>query len=170
MARQFFDRIDEFQALEIHHETDRRTVRPATEAVIELLLRTDGEGRSFFAVERAAGLELFACALQRNAMPDQFNDIDAAEQLFDKGFGDQAAHAANPRSKQARPWPWVTWRPMRWDPRVLDVQGWRISGAESGLDGEAYGFHVGAALYLSAQGIHHDAHVADAARAKLLNR
>jgi len=94
---QLFHRIDELETFKIHHEADGRTVGSAAEAVIKLLLRADGKRRCFLAVERAAGLEFLAGAPQWHAPADQFDDIDAAKQLLDEGFGYQAAHVANPR-------------------------------------------------------------------------
>jgi hypothetical protein len=71
-------------------------VRPATEAVIELFLRADREGRGFLIVERAAGLVFTAGPILGNAPLNQFHNIGAAQQLFNKRLGYQPAHDSGP--------------------------------------------------------------------------
>ena len=94
MSRQLLDGVDKLQAFEIHQETDRGAVGAAAEAMVKLLLRADREGRRFFVVEGAAGLELAARFLERHAPLDDIHYVDPAKQFGDEGFGNQAAHRA----------------------------------------------------------------------------
>jgi hypothetical protein len=84
MAGQIFNGIDELQAFVVHQEPDRRSMRPTTEAMIELLLRTNGKGRGFLVVERAAGLKFTTGPFQGDPPFNQFYDISTAQQFFNK--------------------------------------------------------------------------------------
>ena len=61
-------------------------MRAATEAVIELLGRTDGERRRFLGVERAAREIVRPALLQRDVAFDHVDDIDAMEQFLLEGI------------------------------------------------------------------------------------
>ena len=64
VARELLDRVEETTAAVFHQEADRRAVRAAAEAVIELLGRADRERRRLLVVERAAGDVVRAGLLQ----------------------------------------------------------------------------------------------------------
>src|SRR5690606_24956973 len=64
----------------------------AAEAVVELLVRADREGRSLFLVERAAGAVVAAGLLQGHALAHHLDDIGAVEQVVDEGLRDQSCH------------------------------------------------------------------------------
>ena len=57
---QVLDSLGEVQVVVVHQETQGIPSRPATEAVIELLVGADAEGWGFFFMERAAGGVVFA--------------------------------------------------------------------------------------------------------------
>ncbi len=59
---QGLDRLGEVQTFVLHQKAERGAVRPAAEAVIELLARADGEGGGLLVVEGAAGLVFAAGA------------------------------------------------------------------------------------------------------------
>ena len=78
-VRQFLDRVDEAETGILHEKADGRTVRPATEAMVELLRRTDGERRRFLVMERAAGGKVGTRLLERDVAVDQVDDVDAVQ-------------------------------------------------------------------------------------------
>ena len=61
-------------------------VGATAEAVVELLLLTDGERGAFFVMKRTASLIVLASLLQPHPRVDQLDDIGAYEQIIDKGF------------------------------------------------------------------------------------
>ena len=79
IAGQFLHGIRKRLAGMLHQEADGGAVRAASEAVIELLGRTDGERRCLFAVERAAGDVVGAGLLQRDMAVDDLDDIHAGK-------------------------------------------------------------------------------------------
>ena len=81
---QLLDRVDEAEARILHQETDRRAVRAAAEAVVELLGRADREGGRFFVVERAAGGEVGAGFFERDVAVDQIDDVYAVQQFLNE--------------------------------------------------------------------------------------
>ena len=85
---EIFDRIDEFEAVVVHQELDRRTMRAAAEAVIELLGWADRKRGRAFVVERATRRVVATGALQRHARLDHLDDVDAREQVIDEAVGD----------------------------------------------------------------------------------
>ena len=89
---QILDGFDEAQVIVLHQEAERRAVRAAAEAVIELLVRHDREGRRFLAVKRAAGLEFLALLFQRHAAADQLDDVGAGDQLVDEVLWNASGH------------------------------------------------------------------------------
>ena len=67
----------------------------ATEAMVKLLGRADGERRRLFFVERTTGLELTAGALEFNAPLNDFDDVGTIQKFLDKGFWNSATHATS---------------------------------------------------------------------------
>jgi hypothetical protein len=96
LAGQLFHRFHEAQAVVVHEEAQRRTVRTAPEAVIELLFGTHREGRSFFVVEGAEALKIASRLFELDAAPDDFNDVAAGQQVVDEGLCNLASHATPP--------------------------------------------------------------------------
>ena len=95
-ARELLHRLHELHVRVVHQEADRRAVRPAAEAVVELLVGDDGERRGLLVVERAARLELLAGALQGDVVLDDFDDVDAGDEVVDEGLGDPSCHVPAP--------------------------------------------------------------------------
>jgi hypothetical protein len=87
---EFLDRLGEAEVLVVHQEPQRRAVRAAAEAVIELLGRADGERRRLLAVEGAAGLVLAPRLLERHTRIDHLHDIRAAHQFVNEAGRNQA--------------------------------------------------------------------------------
>ena len=83
-AGQLFHRLDELQVRVVHQEADRGSVRTAAEAVVELLVRDDGERRRLLVVKRAARLELLAGALERNVVFDDLDDVGRRDEVVDE--------------------------------------------------------------------------------------
>jgi hypothetical protein len=96
-ARQFFHRLDKFQVAVLHQEADGAAVGTAAEAVKELLVAADREGRGLFAVKRAQALEILAGLAQRHVTLDQLDDVDAGQQVGDELFGNTASHGIRRR-------------------------------------------------------------------------
>ena len=94
-ASQFPDRLNETDAGVLHQETDRRTMRSAAEAVVELLARTDRKRRGLLAVERAAGCKIGARLLQRHVAIDQVDNVDAIEKLLNERVRDHPEPSSN---------------------------------------------------------------------------
>ena len=83
---QILDRIHEGQPVVVHQETDGGALGAAAEAVIELFARRDRERGRTLVVERAARRVILALFLQRQACADNFDQIDARQQVVDEGF------------------------------------------------------------------------------------
>ena len=66
----------------LHQKSDGRTVRAATEAVIELLSRTNRKRRAFLVVKRTQPHEVRAALFQLHISTDHVDDIDAVEQVL----------------------------------------------------------------------------------------
>ncbi len=96
------DGIDEAEALVFHDEADRRAVRAAAEAVVELLGRADREGRRFFVVEGAAGGVVGAGFLERHVAVHQVDDVDPGQQILNKGIRNHRFLAGERRLDQFR--------------------------------------------------------------------
>ena len=96
--RELLHGLDEAEMVELHDEAERRTVRAATKAVIELLVRAHRERRRLLVVKRAAGLVLAARALELHAAADHLDDVGACDQLVDEMLRDAAGHG-NPRRR-----------------------------------------------------------------------
>src|SRR5690606_4916758 len=80
-------------------EADRRAVRAAAEAVIELLLRADRERWRLLVVKGTAGVILAPDLLQRHARIDHLDDVEAVDEVVDEGLGD-AGHCVPGRSEK----------------------------------------------------------------------
>ncbi len=83
---QFFDRLTEWQVIVFHEKSDRGAMGAAAEAMIELLIRADGEGWGFFVVEGAAGLIILAGLAKLDAGADQIDNVGPRQQVVDE-FG-----------------------------------------------------------------------------------
>src|SRR5690606_37840515 len=70
---QILDRLGEVQVVVVHHEAQGVATGAAAEAVVELLVRADREGRGLFLVERAAGAVVLAGLLQLDARAHHFD-------------------------------------------------------------------------------------------------
>ncbi len=88
VARKIVHRVRKRLARVLHQEADRRAVRAATEAVIELLARADGERGRLLAVEGTAGDVVGAGLLERHQAVDDLDDVDARQQRLDEVVGD----------------------------------------------------------------------------------
>jgi hypothetical protein len=91
---QVLDGLDEAEVVVLHDEAERGAVRPAAEAVIELLVGADRERRGLLVVERAAGLVFPAGALQLHAAADHLDDVGARDEFVDEVLRDAAGHVA----------------------------------------------------------------------------
>src|SRR6202041_3783969 len=94
--------VEELHLLVLHEKADRGAMRAAAEAVVELLVRTDPEGRRLLVVERTAGLELAPRLLQRNPCADDLDDIGTGDDFVDEGLWDAAGHG--PPAINRRAW------------------------------------------------------------------
>jgi hypothetical protein len=92
--REFLDRVRKRQLVVLHEEAERRAVRAAAEAVVELLVGAHPERGRLLVVERAAGLPLAAGLLELHAAADQLDDVGARDQLVDERLWDAAGHAS----------------------------------------------------------------------------
>src|SRR5690606_7680517 len=91
---QIFHRLDEAEVVVVHQEAQRRAMRAAAKAVIELFVRDHGEGGRLLAVEGAAGLVFLTLALQRHTRGDQLGQIGTSNQFIDEMLGDASGHEA----------------------------------------------------------------------------
>ena len=91
-SRQLLDRLGERQLVVFHEEAERRAVRAAAEAVIELLDRAHPERRRLLVVERAAGAVFAAGFLELDARADELDDVRACGQVVDEALGNAAGH------------------------------------------------------------------------------
>ena len=91
-AGELFDGVGEFESVVLHDKADGVAVGATAEAVVELLLLTDGERGAFFVMKRTASLIVLAGLLQPHPRVDQLDDIGAYEQIIDKGLWDPACH------------------------------------------------------------------------------
>src|SRR5687768_1657022 len=87
--REILHRVDEAKAPVFHEETDGGAVCSAAEAVIELLCRAHRERRRLFRMKRAAGGVIRPGAFQLHIAVDDFDDVDAVEQVLDELLRDQ---------------------------------------------------------------------------------
>ncbi len=82
--RELLDRLGEGDTVIFHQEAQRRPVRSAAEAVIELLHRAHPEGGRLLVVERTACSELATRFFQLHASADELHDVRAGDQLVDE--------------------------------------------------------------------------------------
>ena len=87
IPRQLFDSVREGLAPILHEKSNGRSVGSASEAVIELLGGTDGEGRCFFGMKRAAGRKIGPRLFQGYIAVDDRNDVDPSQQGLDEIVG-----------------------------------------------------------------------------------
>src|SRR5690606_32017113 len=86
----------------LHQEADRRAVRPAAEAVVELLGRTDGERGRLLGVERTEPQIVRTRLLQPHVAAHHVDDVDAGEKVLDEALGNHPASLTGHRLS-ARP-------------------------------------------------------------------
>jgi len=91
-AGQLFHRLGEIEVPVFHEKADGRAVGAAAEAVVELFVRADGEGRRLFVMEGAAGLVVLAGLFQGHEFVNQGDDVRAGQQFVDKLLWDPAGH------------------------------------------------------------------------------
>src|SRR5690606_31255145 len=70
--------------------------RPAAEAVVELLGRTDGERRRLLGMEGAQAEQVGPGAAQLDVAPHDIRDVGAREQIVDEGLRNQAGTTSCP--------------------------------------------------------------------------
>ena len=83
-AREFLYRLHELQIRIVHQEPDGGAVGAAAETVEKLLVGDDGERGRPFVVERAAGLEFLAGALEGNVVLDDLHDVRPGDDIVDE--------------------------------------------------------------------------------------
>ena len=83
------DRLGEAEPLLLLDELDRVAADPAAEAVVELLLRVDREGRRALLVERAEADPAGALAAQVGVGGDDLDDVDRLLDPLEALGGDQ---------------------------------------------------------------------------------
>jgi len=96
-VRQCAHRFREAGGGVFHQELDGGAMRAATEAMVELLGRTDGERRRFFVVKRAQAKQVGPALAQLHVAPDDVDNIDAGEQILEKRLWDHMQSAGQPR-------------------------------------------------------------------------
>src|SRR6185503_359063 len=101
---QLLDGLRKRQLVVLHEKPERRAVRPAAKAVIELLLRAHPERGGFLVVKRAAGAVLAACFLELHSRADELDDVRARGQLVDETLGNSASHGG-PILRRSAWWP-----------------------------------------------------------------
>ncbi|MNC42421.1 hypothetical protein D3C75_912360 [compost metagenome] len=93
-AGQFLDGLGEVQVVVVHDEAQGVAACAATEAVIELLVRADREGRGFLFVERATGRVVLAGLFQLDARTHHVDDVEAVDQVVNEALGNQPGHGS----------------------------------------------------------------------------
>ena len=92
VGRERFHSLGEFLVIEVHHKAQGIAARATAKAVVELLLWFYAERGGFFLMKRAAGGVVLACLAQFDALVDDIDDIDPAEQVINKILGNQTGH------------------------------------------------------------------------------
>ena len=82
--RQILDRFDIREAGMLHQKADRRAVRTATEAMVELLGGTHGKRRGLFVVKRAQPHQVGTALLQLDVLAHHIDNIDAVQQILNE--------------------------------------------------------------------------------------
>jgi hypothetical protein len=85
---QRLDRLGELQPLLLHHEAEDVPRDPAAEAVVELVLRVDGEGRRALVVERAEAHHLGAVPFEVGVAADLRRHVGGLADAVDALGGD----------------------------------------------------------------------------------
>src|SRR5690606_1002411 len=85
---QLADRLRKAGAGVLHHELDGAAMCATTEAVIELLGGTYGEGWRLFAVKRAQSKQVRPGLAHLHILSHHICHVDAVEEALDKGIGD----------------------------------------------------------------------------------
>ena len=89
---QFLHGLGKAEVVVFHEKAQGRAVGAATETVIELLGRADGEGGGLFVMEGTAGLVFAAGAAQGHALVDDVNHIHPRKQAVDELWGYSSGH------------------------------------------------------------------------------
>ena len=76
------DGLGKAEALDVHDEIDDVAALFAAEAVVDLLVRRDGEGGRFFIVEGAQAEEVAAVAGEGDVAGDHVHDVAAGGELL----------------------------------------------------------------------------------------
>ncbi|MNS30565.1 hypothetical protein D3C72_626010 [compost metagenome] len=84
---QVFDSLDEIQVVVVHDEAQGIAASAAAEAVIELFVGADAEGRSFLFVKRAAGGVVLAGFFHLQARADHIDDVGAVQKVVNEALG-----------------------------------------------------------------------------------
>ncbi len=90
--REIGDGVEEPELLVLHEKPDDRAVRAATEAMIELLLRTHPEGGGLLGMKRAARLVFAPGFLEADPRADDLDDVGACDDLVDERLWDSTGH------------------------------------------------------------------------------
>ena len=85
-AGQLLHRLGEAQVVELHQKTQGVTVRPAAEAVIELLVMADREGGRVLLMERAETAVVAPALLELHALGNDVDDIGPRQQVIDEAL------------------------------------------------------------------------------------
>ena len=184
-ARELFDGLGKFEALVAHEKADGVAGDAATEALEELLGRTDREGRRLFLVEGTARLIVLPRLLERHVTPHDVDDVGAVKELRYETLGDHGGKEETfsdgslsvPRLRYAgykkRPGPLLRSRSFscccfasRQRRKRLCVLGARESGSELRLDETGHRSHVGLTEHAGLHEGHDFAHRGHAACAR----
>ncbi|MNZ64312.1 hypothetical protein D3C78_824800 [compost metagenome] len=93
-AGQLLDGLGEVQVVVVHDEAQGVAAGTAAEAVVELLVGADREGRGLFLVERAAGGVVLAGFFQLDARTHHVDDVEAVDKVVDETLGNQPGHGS----------------------------------------------------------------------------
>src|SRR5688572_30376740 len=91
-VRQLFYGSGKIEPFILKQESKGRSVRAAAEAMIELLVRANSEGRGFFLMERATGDVFLTPQFQRHIRLNQRDDVRPGKQLVYKPLRYAPAH------------------------------------------------------------------------------
>src|SRR5690606_30224013 len=80
----------------LHQEANRRAMRAAAKAMVELLGWADGKRRRFFPVERTQAQQVCTRLAQLHMLANNVDDIDPGQQILDEGIRNHL-RAASPR-------------------------------------------------------------------------
>ena len=91
---QLLNRGAELQPVVLHQEAQRRAMRAAAEAVVELFARRHRKAGCLLVVEGAASGVFAALALERHARVNQRHDVGARDDVVDESLGNEC-HGAS---------------------------------------------------------------------------